>query len=363
MTVTKRKAEGRITAFFKPNAGGSAAMSSNKAHKPDSFPSTAAEKAAAKFDKESWINSLTPEQKELLQLEIDTLDDSWLAVLYPELTKDYFISLKKFLKEEKDKGKTIFPPEKDIYSWSRLTPLHQVKVVILGQDPYHNYNQAHGLAFSVNPPTPPPPSLKNIYKGIQKCYSDFVVPKTGSLIPWCTQGVLMLNACLTVRAHEANSHSNRGWEKFTERVLSAALEYRRTGLVFLAWGSPAGRRVDGIKPDKKTHLILKSVHPSPLSASRGFFDSGHFSTANKWLLERYGPDGVINWALDSKNVIQEIKSMKMTKEQKEIERALLEDSDDDEEEEKLEVDVLPSEEKKEYTEGSEKKEEGKTNDE
>jgi uracil-DNA glycosylase len=327
MTVPKRKAGSSITAFFKPDA--------SKAQKTDSDSGNAVQRAVNNFDKEKWVASLTPEQRELLQLEIDTLDLSWLSVLYPELTKGYFLSLKKFLKTEKDKGKKIFPPEKDIYSWSRLTPLHNVKVVILGQDPYHNYNQAHGLAFSVNPPTPPPPSLRNIYKGIQKDYNDFRVPNSGSLIPWCTQGVLLLNACLTVRAHEANSHSKQGWETFTERVLSAALEYRRTGLCFLAWGTPAAQRVGRINPDKTRHLILRSVHPSPLSANRGFFDCGHFKTANQWLLERYGHEGVINWALDPKNVIEEIRRMKMTKEQKEIERALLEDEEKEEEEERL----------------------------
>lgn len=327
MTVPKRKAGSSITAFFKPDA--------SKAQKMDSTSGDASQRAMNDFDKEKWVASLTPEQRELLKLEIDTLDLSWLSVLYPELTKDYFLSLKRFLKGEKEKGKKIFPPEKDIYSWSRLTPLHNVKVVILGQDPYHNHNQAHGLAFSVNPPTPPPPSLKNIYKGIQKDYADFKVPNSGSLIPWCTQGVLLLNACLTVRAHEANSHSKQGWETFTERVLSAALEYRRTGLCFLAWGTPAAQRVGRINPDKKRHLILRSVHPSPLSANRGFFDCAHFRLANQWLLERYGPDGVINWALDPKNIIDEIRRMKMTKEQKEIERALLEDDEKEEEEERL----------------------------
>jgi uracil-DNA glycosylase len=238
-------------------------------------------------------------------LEIATLDDSWLGALHEELTKPYFLALKRFLADEKKKKTVVFPPENDIYSWSRLTPLHDVKVIILGQDPYHNYNQAHGLAFSVNPPTPPPPSLKNMYKGIANDYTDFKVPKTGSLIPWAQQGVLLLNACLTVRAHNANSHAGRGWETFTEKVLEAAIKSRPSGVVFLAWGSPAAKRVDKIRPGAQ-HLVLKTVHPSPLSAARGFFTAGHFRKANDWLLKVYGPQGLINWALEKGNIITDI---------------------------------------------------------
>lgn len=215
------------------------------------------------------------------------------------------MSLKQFLADEKKKKTVVFPPEQDIYSWSRLTPLHNVKVIVLGQDPYHNYNQAHGLAFSVRPPTPPPPSLKNIYKGIQNDYPDFKVPRTGSLVPWAEQGVLLLNACLTVQAHNANSHAGRGWETFTEKVLEAAVKSRPSGVVFLAWGTPAAKRVDKIRPGKQHH-VLKCVHPSPLSASRGFFTAGHFRKANDWLLSVYGSDGLINWALESGNSIADI---------------------------------------------------------
>lgn len=243
-------------------------------------------------------------------LEISTMHDSWLAVLHTELTKPYFLTLKKFLKVELAGKEPIFPPEKDIYSWSRLTPLNTVKIVILGQDPYHNFNQAHGLAFSVNPPTPAPPSLKNMYKGLKIDYPDFKPPKNGLLTPWAEQGVLMLNTALTVRAHKANSHSNKGWETFTEQVLAAVVKSRPAGVCFLAWGTPAGKRIDKINPDLKVHTILRSVHPSPLSASRGFFDGHHFKKSNEWLLEKYGPDGVINWALDPDNVIAEIAEMK-----------------------------------------------------
>ncbi len=153
---------------------------------------------------------------------------------------------------------------------SRHTPLNTVKAVILGQDPYHNVNQAHGLCFSVRPPTPAPPSLKNVYIAIGKDYPTFKPPpKNGGLLtPWADRGVLLLNTCLTVQAREANSHANKGWEKFTQKVIDVVAKVRTRGVVFLAWGTPAGKRV--VKIDKDKHCILQSVHPSPLSAARGF---------------------------------------------------------------------------------------------
>ncbi len=180
---------------------------------------------------------------------------------------------------------------------SRHTPFSTVKVVILGQDPYHNVNQAHGLAFSVRPPTSAPPSLRNMYICLKNDYPLFNNPpnKGGLLTPWADRGVLMLNTCLTVRAHEANSHSNRGWERFTQKVIDLVAAKRTRGVVFMAWGTPAGKRVQ--KVDAKRHLVLKAVHPSPLSASRGFFTCGHFKQANEWLVNRYGDDGVVDWAL------------------------------------------------------------------
>lgn len=155
-------------------------------------------------------------------------------------------------------------------SRSRHTPLNTVKAVILGQDPYHNHNQAHGLCFSVRPPTPAPPSLKNMYIALKKDYPSFEAPpnKGGLLTPWADRGVLLLNTCLTVRAHEANSHSGKGWERFTQKVIDTVNRVRSNGVVFLAWGNPAQGRVKTINAQK--HLVLKSVHPSPLSASRGF---------------------------------------------------------------------------------------------
>ncbi len=249
------------------------------------------------FNKQEWINNLSPENKTLLKLEIETIDDSWFQVLSKEFTKPYFLNLKKFLKTE-FKGKTpIFPPSNDIYSWTRLTPFDQVKIVILGQDPYHNFNQAHGLAFSVKPPTVAPPSLKNMYKALKIDYPSFEVPTTGELTKWAKQGVLLLNTCLTVRAHQANSHSGHGWETFTEKVISLVAE-KKEGVVFMAWGNPAGKRVDKISSEvKKKHLILKSVHPSPLSASRGYFTCGHYKKSNEWLEEKFGKKAVIDWTL------------------------------------------------------------------
>ena len=200
-------------------------------------------------------------------------------------------------------------------SRSRHTPLNTVKVVILGQDPYHNFNQAHGMCFSVRPPTVAPPSLVNIYKALKKDYPEFEPPPRngGLLTPWADRGILLLNTCLTVRAHEANSHANKGWEKFTQRVIELVAEKRRTGVVFLAWGTSAKKRVSFLKNNQK-HCILESVHPSPMSAANGFvswqdhdgkmhtdypqFDCQHFQKANKWLKQRYGEDGQIDWNLN-----------------------------------------------------------------
>ncbi|KAE8375794.1 uracil-DNA glycosylase-like protein [Aspergillus bertholletiae] len=280
----KKPKNSSITSFFRPP-------------KAKTVGTTSAPKSS--FNKQGWVASLTPEQRELLQLEIDTLDDSWLAQLKEELVTPEFLALKRFLQKEKQSGVKIFPPENEIYSWSRYTPLHKVKVVIVGQDPYHNYNQAHGLAFSVRPPTPAPPSLVNIYTGIKNDYPSFERPpdKGGLLTPWAERGVLLLNTCLTVRARQAASHANKGWERFTQKAIDAVARVRSHGVVFLAWGTPAGKRVADINRQK--HSVLQSVHPSPLSASRGFFTNGHFKKCNEWLAERYGPDQVIDWSLTS----------------------------------------------------------------
>lgn len=157
------------------------------------------------------------------------------------------------------------------------------------------------MAFSVRPPTPAPPSLRNMYTALKRDYPTFVEPanKGGLLTPWADRGVLMLNTCLTVRAHNAFSHSNRGWERFTEKVIDLVAKKRTRGVVFMAWGTPAAKRVQKI--DKSRHLVLNSVHPSPLSAARGFFDCGHFKKANEWLITRYGDEGEIDWALRPDN--------------------------------------------------------------
>lgn len=161
------------------------------------------------------------------------------------------------------------------------------------------------MAFSVRPPTPAPPSLRNMYKALKKDYPSFVEPanRGGLLTPWADRGVLMLNTCLTVRAHDAFSHANRGWERFTQRVIELIAKKRTRGVVFMAWGVPAGKRVQKI--DRQRHLILESVHPSPLSASRGFFDCRHFRSSNEWLISRYGPDAEIDWALKPGNTTKE----------------------------------------------------------
>ncbi|KAI9846869.1 MAG: uracil DNA glycosylase [Sclerophora amabilis] len=287
----KPKANGSITSFFGAPKSTSAGNGSNSA------PSA----PTVKFVKDKWVEKLTPEQKELLQLEIDTLDESWLAHLKEELLTPSFLDLKRFLKKEQESKQTIYPPLQEVYSWSRHTPLPTVKAVIIGQDPYHNVNQAHGLCFSVRPPTEAPPSLKNIFKGIKNDYPAFTPPpKSGGLLtPWADRGILLLNTCLTVRAHEANSHANRGWERFTQKVIDTVAKVRTKGVVFLAWGSPAAKRVT--KVSKERHCVLLSVHPSPLSASRGFFDCGHFKKTNEWLKLRYGEkDGEIDWSLNVK---------------------------------------------------------------
>lgn len=188
---------------------------------------------------------------------------------------------------------------------SRHTPFHTVKAVIIGQDPYHNFNQAHGLAFSVRPPTKAPPSLKNMYIALKNDYPAFTPPPNngGLLTPWAERGVLMLNTCLTVRAHNANSHANKGWERFTQKVIDTVAAKRTRGVVFLAWGAPAAKRV--AKVDTNRHIVLKSPHPSPLSASRGFFDCGHFKKTNEWLAARYGEEGVIDWDLSPSSAKKE----------------------------------------------------------
>lgn len=305
-SVKKPKANASITSFFSapkssPTTPGAHANKTTAAGSQQSSPLAAPTFTPAAFNKEAWLAKLSDETKGLLKLEIATLHESWLAVLHSQITSPDFLKLKRFLASEALSGKTIFPPSEDVYSWSRHTPLNTVKAVILGQDPYHNVNQAHGLCFSVRPPTKAPPSLKNIYIALKRDYPDFTPPPNGGglLTPWADNGVLLLNTCLTVRAHDANSHAKQGWEAFTQKVIETVAAKRTKGVVFLAWGAPAQKRCAGI--DGKKHLVLKAVHPSPLSAHKGFLDCGHFKKANEWLTDRYGEDGVINWnSLDVK---------------------------------------------------------------
>ncbi len=207
------------------------------------------------------------------------IDESWKEVLKEEFEKDYFVNLTSFVRQEY-KDKTIYPKASNIFNAFNLCPFDKIKVVILGQDPYHEPNQAHGLCFSVLDPTPAPPSLKNIFKEINLDLGIEILPK-GDLSRWASQGVLLLNVTLTVEAHKAGSHQGKGWEEFTDRVIFN-LANRKSGLVFLLWGSYAQKKGEFI--DQTKHLVLKSVHPSPLSAHRGFFGNHHFSQANNYLI-------------------------------------------------------------------------------
>lgn len=208
------------------------------------------------------------------------LEPSWLNVLEGEFEKPYMKSLKSFLLEEKQKGFTVYPKNADIFNAFNHTPFENVKVVILGQDPYHGQGQAHGLSFSVQKGLVVPPSLKNMYKELAEEFPDYKIPNHGDLTAWADQGVLLLNATLTVRAHEAGSHQNKGWETFTDHVISV-LSAKRTGLVFLLWGRYAQQKESLI--DTKKHFVLKAAHPSPFSAYNGFFGSKHFAKTNEIL--------------------------------------------------------------------------------
>lgn len=217
---------------------------------------------------------------------------TWKDVLAGEREEPYFKNLLAFLEDERRKGKTIYPPKSDVFNALHFTPFHEVKVVILGQDPYHGPGQAHGLCFSVRPGVPPPPSLQNIFKEL-KSDCEIATPRHGSLEHWARRGVLLLNTVLTVEAGQPQSHANRGWETFTDRVISLLNEKRRN-IVFLLWGSPAQRKGDRI--DSRRHHVLKAPHPSPLSAHRGFLGCRHFSKANA-LLSAAGLTP-IDWTID-----------------------------------------------------------------
>ncbi|KAM7303668.1 uracil-DNA glycosylase 2 [Ixodes scapularis] len=213
----------------------------------------------------------------------------WFAALEAEFSKDYFHELSRFVMEERQRH-TVYPAHEDVFAWTRCCDIDKVAVVILGQDPYHNPGQAHGLAFSVPKGVAVPHSLINMYRELEEDVPGFQKPPHGNLTGWAEQGVLLLNACLTVRAHAANSHKDRGWEKLTD-VVVGCLNKRRSNLAFLLWGAYAQKK--GAIIDRKRHLVLQCAHPSPLSASRGFFGCRHFSKANDYLAQHNRPP--INW--------------------------------------------------------------------
>lgn len=219
------------------------------------------------------------------------INEEWKSVLRDEFQKPYFRELRNFLKEEKQAGKQIFPPGKFIFNAFDSTPFSQVKVIILGQDPYHGNGQAHGLCFSVPQGVKPPPSLVNIYKELHEDIG-FVIPPHGNLSAWTRQGVFLLNAILTVEANLAASHQRHGWEEFTNVVIQKLSETRE-GLIFFLWGKYAQDKA--VLIDSRRHNILKAAHPSPFSAYNGFFGCKHFSTANKLLIE--SGKTPIDWSL------------------------------------------------------------------
>ncbi|KAL8180020.1 UNVERIFIED_CONTAM: hypothetical protein K2H54_003635 [Gekko kuhli] len=231
-------------------------------------------------NKEAALQKLAARTKSLVPAEIGS---SWRVSLTGEFSKPYFSQLMAFVAEER-KRYTVYPPPNQVFTWTQMCDIHDVKVVILGQDPYHGPNQAHGLCFSVQRPVPPPPSLENIYKELATDIEDFSHPGHGDLTGWARQGVLLLNAVLTVRAHQANSHKEKGWEEFTDAVVSW-LNKNLDGLVFMLWGAYAQKKGSAI--DRKRHHVLQTVHPSPLSVHRGFFGCKHFSKTNE-LLEKSG---------------------------------------------------------------------------
>lgn len=205
---------------------------------------------------------------------------SWADAIGREKQQPYFQKIIQQVNTERRSGQVIYPPAQDIFNAFRYTEFNQVKAVIIGQDPYHNVGQAHGLAFSVQQGVEIPPSLKNIYKELASDIDGFQIPHHGCLKKWADEGVLLLNTVLTVKAHLAHSHKDIGWETFTDKVIEV-LNYHRENLVFLLWGNPAQKK--GSKIDTSRHLVLKAAHPSPLSAHRGFFGCRHFSQTNQYL--------------------------------------------------------------------------------
>ncbi len=205
---------------------------------------------------------------------------SWESIINDERDKEYFQSVLAFVEQQRNSGKTIYPPQEQVFSAFDMTPFESVRVVILGQDPYHGAKQAHGLAFSVLPSVKIPPSLRNMYKELAQDIDGFEIPSHGYLDTWASQGVLMLNTVLTVEEAKAHSHAKCGWETFTDAII-AELNQRSEPIIFLLWGAHAQKKGQAIDADK--HHVLTAPHPSPLSAHRGFFGCQHFSTTNKLL--------------------------------------------------------------------------------
>lgn len=226
------------------------------------------------------------------------IEESWKSKLLPEFEKEYMKVLRAFLVQEKQKGKIIYPVGNEYFNAFNYTPFDQVKVVVLGQDPYHGPGQAHGLCFSVKPDVRLPPSLLNIFKEI-RTELDIPIPEHGCLSPWAKQGVLLLNSVLTVEQSKAAAHQGKGWEQFTDHVIRT-LNDEREGIVFLLWGSYAQKKGQFI--DQKKHCVLKSAHPSPLSSHRGFFGNGHFKATNEYLLQ--SGKTPIDWSLPTKADIE-----------------------------------------------------------
>lgn len=217
--------------------------------------------------------------------------DAWMPIVGDELEQPYFQQLQQFVRAER-RNHTVYPPESDVYNALKLTPYDHVRVLLLGQDPYHDENQAHGLCFSVRPGVAPPPSLRNIFKELHDdlgCY----IPNNGYLVKWAEQGVLMLNAVLTVRAHAPNSHRGQGWERFTDRIIQA-FGARPDPVVFVLWGGYARKKTTLI--DTERNPVIQSAHPSPLAANRGFFGSKSFSRVNAALRANGIPE--IDWQIE-----------------------------------------------------------------
>lgn len=219
---------------------------------------------------------------------------NWNNLLNTEQQQEYFQVMLKNIADERAQGIEVFPSDDEIFTAFSLTSFEQVKVVILGQDPYHGNGQAHGLSFSVKQGVKVPPSLANMYKELVTDVTGFNVPNHGCLTPWAKQGVLLLNTVLTVQKANAHSHAKLGWERYTDKVIEL-LNERASGVVFMLWGSHAQKKGKFIDPDK--HCVLSTVHPSPLSAYRGFFGCKHFSKANEYLISH--KQSAINWQLDN----------------------------------------------------------------